>query len=1637
MGCTGRRPMGRLSCCVTMGMIVLAACGLGVRAFAQGAATTTVADTVYMADGTAAQGNLIITWPAFMTAGGTAIAAGSTNTTLGANGALSVALVPNAGATPAGVYYSVVYQLGPGQVKSEAWVVPATSPANLATVRVTPGAGAAGQPVSMQYVNSALATKADDTGVVHLSGTETINGAKTFATAPLVPAPTTANAAASKGYVDTAVGNVGAGNFLPTAGGTMTGPITLPANPASPMQASTKSYVDSALATKADVIAGVVPSNELGTGTSTSGSCLLGNGSSAIWGACGGGGGTGNVSTTPVANQVIAQPGGTQFSVNNFANIRFVTPSWNWSQTPSDNLGTPGNVTIHLSPCPLGLDTNSSANYYSYKVYISGTGTAEAAPVTGGSCTAGAGSGTITVTTANAHAAGYTVGSASSGIQEAWNDAWVNDYGTVAGALAAPYVKLVADTLYNVYATVYLRGRGGKLDGTGAQIGCFTRDRCIYVGTKQGYPSVMYHTLINLLMSPGLTPAQQAWSNVSSISATSSAGNTTYTIATAAPHAFLVGDMVDCEYNTTGTSGHFAGLVIAAGMGASQFEITISGSASFSAGAYTFGFCHILNAAVEDNSYHVVMDNLSLQQANNVASLGAFTYGVVNDNDQHLILEHASNHGSAVLDLSYPLHAFLYQRTDQGLAGISNVEKGEFTNVNCVTGGGNGLTVTNTICQGFPVFGIRYFGGLQPSTITSLYEESAVSTVNPLYGYGAAEGALLQGGYGHRVVGTWPIGGLAPTFACGTGTAQPARYYWVVPHSSTQGYGPMLYVGATDATTCGGANIPLAWPSVRLTDYAGLSVGTMTWDILMNTTGQAPQAGSANSVAALAAATCGTNGMCTYSDTQGATSAYTVQRQTFAPMFWFWPSTITLNNTTLHMDMVGTQPGIVSTNGATAATVFADQCKAIGTIPLTPIWISCLGVDQVTGGTQTATVLQETTTAGSSPAANSKGRLNLAGAITAPNDLITLQDKNVAGTFATPGMRPANDAGDMAIGLDQADGMALRAAASVSSYINAAPNGANYQERLTSAGKTFNVPVTVNGNLSVTSGTVTLPVTGSGSQCLHVSSAGVVSGTGSDCGSGSGGSVTVNTGTSSQLAMYSGNGSAVSGDTTLMDNGTTLNYSGTGGIAATTATFSGNVNVNGQLNVAGPWMVSSPVPGVAMAAAGAGTSSLGISNDGNFYISASGGTPQKVATAATSSYFSNLFQEDGNDLGMYNGTTAQNLHVYSSYTNSSTWTRTSVGFDAGTGYSVVRSESLPSGGAPGLGFWLNSGIKWAIDPTSNFKPWVNNSYNVGSTTLAPATVYAATSVDTLTQGRLNFELCNDGTSGTSLNFLAKYNGANPACAVKTAATDTDGVIGIVSGGSGTTGNAVITYRGYTQCSFDGTPMLGDYVVASTSNAGDCHDGGTTRPAGVQVIGRVESLNPGSGTYGVRVGLESPSKSSSVPDSTAVPWITAATLSVNALGVSSTANKAAFFGIVLPFQKTTTQITYEVGTADNSANLYDVGIYAGTSGGTCTLQVHIGATAGTAFAPSTGYKTLSWSGGAVTLAPGRYYLAYTASVTSGAAALGASTGTLTFAGGGSAGTWGNVSVSTGGTLPGSVTCPTDSYNSATVPAWAVN
>jgi len=60
-----------------------------VRTTAQTPTLTTVSDTVYRADGSPANGTLLISWPEFTTANASTIAAGNKSVTLGTNGSLT------------------------------------------------------------------------------------------------------------------------------------------------------------------------------------------------------------------------------------------------------------------------------------------------------------------------------------------------------------------------------------------------------------------------------------------------------------------------------------------------------------------------------------------------------------------------------------------------------------------------------------------------------------------------------------------------------------------------------------------------------------------------------------------------------------------------------------------------------------------------------------------------------------------------------------------------------------------------------------------------------------------------------------------------------------------------------------------------------------------------------------------------------------------------------------------------------------------------------------------------------------------------------------------------------------------------------------------------------------------------------------------------------------------------------------------------------------------------------------------------------------------------------------------------------------------------------------------------------------
>jgi hypothetical protein len=201
--------------------------------------TTTIQDTIYRADGTAAGGAVVVSWPTFTTAAGDVVAAGTTSTAIGPAGAMTLALTPNAGATPVGSYYTVVLHLDDGTTDKQYWVVPVSAtPVTLAAIenQVLP-TSVAMQTASRAYVDAEIA--------------HAVSGGSSGET----------------------------GSYVPISGGTMTGPLSLPADPVTPNQAADKHYVD----TNVTALTGGVAQK---------------------------------VSLVPTVTQTVAQPAGTQLQVN-------------------------------------------------------------------------------------------------------------------------------------------------------------------------------------------------------------------------------------------------------------------------------------------------------------------------------------------------------------------------------------------------------------------------------------------------------------------------------------------------------------------------------------------------------------------------------------------------------------------------------------------------------------------------------------------------------------------------------------------------------------------------------------------------------------------------------------------------------------------------------------------------------------------------------------------------------------------------------------------------------------------------------------------------------------------------------------------------------------------------------------------------------------------------------------------------------------------------------------------------------------------------------------------------------------------------------------------------------------------------
>lgn len=178
------------------------------------------------------------------------------------------------------------------------------------------------------------------------------------------------------------------------------------------------------------------------------------------------------------------------------------------AQSPSGTLSSGVPTTLTLSPVPLGVN-GSDSNHYLY--IPSCTGGAQSILITGGSAVSGGASGTVVFTPTNSCASGFTVGSSSSGIAEAFQYAKDHAVGFGAGTV------LLTGKTYNACAPItFPIGVGTMLQGTGDNFQGSRIVRC------NSYPS---GNVINMLAG-GSVLTQIQMNNVGITNGGSSLNNT-------------------------------------------------------------------------------------------------------------------------------------------------------------------------------------------------------------------------------------------------------------------------------------------------------------------------------------------------------------------------------------------------------------------------------------------------------------------------------------------------------------------------------------------------------------------------------------------------------------------------------------------------------------------------------------------------------------------------------------------------------------------------------------------------------------------------------------------------------------------------------------------------------------------------------------------------------------------------------------------------------------------------------------------------------------------------------------------------------------------------------------------------------
>lgn len=743
---------------------------------------------------------------------------------------------------------------------------------------------------------------------------------------------------------------------------------------------------------KADLVGGLVPTNELGTGAADATKCLVGNGT---WASCSGIS-SGDILSNPSSAQTITQPKSTSFGVNVLEQVRYATDhQWNQSPTSPTTIAVGANVvTINAV---LGVNAYSVSKVRHY-LWIAGTGTPERVLITATTCTGvNTGTCTVTFTAAGTHAAGYTLGTATAG----WQEAWVNSFPV---NISNPMVaSKVAGSPTNINTAVYTFNAPLDID--------------MQRGTQ----------------NPIVIDGQ--------------------------------GSTVKC--NTSGLSCLEYGMGVAGTLGAQPLD-TIIQNFLFIPAAGLGRTADGTTMVIHDHGQALTLRNLSF---GGVGTADYFDYIAVIDDDENFTWDgNHVNPGNGVPMLCDTTWCGTVLKGNSFSVGtVMNSDFQMQCHGNAIDWINNNLGISGSLIQAWSQFAVR-FDAPFPNfgvTIDNTYFEAACT--NPI-GTGSA-GVIVNDGF----VSIHGGSGLSATTALFTASTPGATQfnYWVIVKSSTLGSSTPLYIGSCLSSGAGTCNVKFPQSDTS---------GTMTWDLIraVGSLGNADVApytancggGTVNAcgsaAVAITTASCasfGAGNVCTVlDDITAVTSAVTIlSPATFYPHISMWPGSVVLSpGTNTNSASTGTSAklfadkmpsAVLSVSGRNAISAIAESCGALTAQRVG--FVKCNSTEASAGGTTAAQIFSQ----GAAVASTRKGLINFAmspGTTSPSTDIITLVDSNEAATAATPSMRPASDANDMAIGFDNVNAsaanmrMGLRAGFGISFYVGSVFDNASWKVRLES-----------------------------------------------------------------------------------------------------------------------------------------------------------------------------------------------------------------------------------------------------------------------------------------------------------------------------------------------------------------------------------------------------------------------------------------------------------------------------------------------------------------------------------------------------------------------------------------------------------